>query len=61
MDLRLETLRKELQAELATRSALSEQRIIAGAGYFIQSDNPSAVVRAVQDVLVRAAKSELRH
>ena len=57
MDLRLETLRKELQAELATRSALSEQRIIAGAGHFIQSDNPSAVVRAVQDVLARAAKS----
>jgi pimeloyl-ACP methyl ester carboxylesterase len=43
MNLRMEVLRKELQAELATRSKFSAYHIIPGAGHFIQSDNPAAV------------------
>jgi pimeloyl-ACP methyl ester carboxylesterase len=58
MNLRMEVLRKELQAELATRSKFSEHLVISGAGHFIQADNPSAVVRAVRDVLEQVAKAE---
>ena len=61
MDVRLEELRKELQAELATRSTLSEQRVVTGAGHFIQHDSPSAVVRAVQDILAQVAGARLRN
>jgi pimeloyl-ACP methyl ester carboxylesterase len=58
--LRLEALRQELQAELATRSKRSEQRVIAGAGHFIHHDNPAAVMRAVRDVLAQVGPNSPR-
>jgi pimeloyl-ACP methyl ester carboxylesterase len=57
MDIRLEAVREELQEELAPRSKISDHRVIAGAGHFIQYDRPQAVILAVRDVLAQVAKS----
>lgn len=48
-----------MHAEMAALSSRGEQRFIAGAGHYIQSDAPQAVVDAVRDVVaaVRAKKS----
>ena len=46
----------ELQGELTALSAKSDQRVIDNAGHYIQFDNPTAVIRAIQDV-VRSTRS----
>lgn len=48
-----------MHAEMAALSSRGEQRFIAGAGHYIQSDAPQAVIDAVRDVVVaaRAKKS----
>jgi pimeloyl-ACP methyl ester carboxylesterase len=48
-----------MHAEMAALSSRGEQRFIAGAGHYIQSDAPQAVIDAVRDVVAaaRAKKS----
>ncbi len=48
---RMESVRHELQRELAAFSTNSDHRIIADAGHYIQLDDPEAVIRAVADVV----------
>lgn len=43
-----------MHAEMAALSRHGEQRIVPGAGHYIQGDAPDAVVRAVSDVVTAA-------
>lgn len=43
-----------MHAEMAALSRRGEQRFIAGAGHYIQSDAPQAVIDAVRDVVAAA-------
>ena len=46
----------ELSGELAHRSSRGSQRVISGAGHFIQYDDPDAVVDAVHSTVKAAAE-----
>ena len=49
-----ETLWAELQSELARLSSDSDQRIVEGAGHFIQHDQPEAVIGAIRELVETA-------
>jgi len=46
-----------LHAEMAALSTSGEQRHVAGAGHYIQRDNPEAVLTAIADVVAKVRQT----
>lgn len=46
-----------LHQELAALSGAGEQRIVAGAGHYVQLDRPEAVIAAIEDVAAKSGKA----